>query len=254
MSVGLHRRLAGRPGRAEALPRFLDHARSHDGVWFATRLQIAEHWVREHPPERPFAPFAPPLAARVAPGAAPAPEPGPRPTGRNTADDARPSTLGREAFVARFGGVFEHSPWVAERAWASELGPAHDTARGLHAAMARAFREGTEEERLGVLRAHPDLAGKLAAARRLTPESTAEQNSAGLDALTVEEHARFERLNAAYTERHGIPFIAAVRDHDQTGILALFERRLGQPRKAEIAEACAQVERIAELRLGDMLP
>ena len=253
MSVGLHCRLAGRPGRAEALRRFLDHARGTGGVWFATRGQIAEHWAREHPPERPFAPFAPQRAATGKDDAAPAPEPGPPPAGLDVGD-MRPSALGRDAFVAHFGGVFEHSPWVAERAWASELGPAHDTALGLHAAMARAFREGTEEERLAVLRAHPDLAGKLAAARRLTPESAAEQGSAGLDALTDEERARFEALNAAYAERHGIPFIVAVRDHDRAGILALFERRLDQPRDAEITEACAQVERIAELRLRDMLP
>ena len=273
MSVGLHCRLAGRPGRAEALRRFLDHVRGHDGVWFATRLGIAEHWAREHPPERPFAPFAEALGARPGGDGAPAREPGPRPAGSDAgtpgpsddtpspgiapggaADDARPSTLDRRAFVARFGGVFEHSPWVAERAWASELGPAHDTATGLHAALARAFREASPEERLGVLRAHPDLAGRLAAAERLTPESTAEQGSAGLDALTDEERAAFERMNAAYAERHGIPFIVAVRDHDRAGILALFERRLEQPREAEVAEACAQVERIAELRLRDMLP
>ena len=236
MSVGLHCRLAGRPGRAEALRRFLDHVRAREGVWFATRLGIAEHWAREHPPERPPAPFA------GAPGC-----------GAGGAG-GRPSTLGRDAFVARFGGVFERSPWVAERAWASELGPAHDTAAGLHAAMTRAFREGAEAERLGVLRAHPDLAGRLAAARRLTPESAAEQGSAGLDALTDEERARFEALNRAYAERHAIPFIVAVRDHDRAGILALFERRLDQPREAEVAEACAQVERIAALRLSDMLP
>ena len=304
MSVGLHCRLAGRPGRAEALRRFLDHARAHEGVWFATRGQIAEHWAREHPPREPFEPFAAPPglagedaaggrgrpsrggedpgaqgggaggttrppsqvagegaregpdggAARPAGAVAPVRDGrGALPGGPGAAGEPRPSTLGRAAFVARFGGVFEHSPWVAERAWASELGPAHDTAVGLHAALARAFREGSPEERLGVLRAHPDLAGKLAAARRLTPESAAEQGAAGLDALTDEERAAFERLNAAYAERHAIPFIVAVRDHDRAGILALFERRLDNPREVEIAEACAQVLRIAELRLAGML-
>ena len=287
MSVGLHCRLAGRPGRAEALRRFLDHARSVEGVWFATRLQIAEHWAREHPPERiagvraaavpgseshptpPHDEAAPPRAsasrdADAPDRRAPAPEPGPRPAARDAASEPAttmgrtpspaPSEMDRDAFVARFGGVFEHSPWVAERAWAFELGPAHDAAVGLHAALARAFREGSEEERLGVLRAHPDLAGKLAAAQRLTPESTAEQAGAGLDALTDEERAAFERMNGAYVERFGIPFIVAVRDHDKPGILALFERRLGNDPEAEVAEACRQVERIAELRLRDMLP
>ncbi|RMH47008.1 MAG: allantoinase PuuE [Alphaproteobacteria bacterium] len=219
MSLGLHCRLAGRPGRAAALGRFLAHARAREGVWFATRLQIAEHWAATHPPRA-------------------------RP---------RPSEWDRDRFVAEFGGIFEHSPWIAERAWALELGPTHDTARGIHSALCRVFRAASREERLGVLRAHPDLAGKLAAARRLTPESTAEQASAGLDALTDAEHAEFTRLNTAYVERHGFPFIIAVRDHDKQGILEAFRRRLDNDTEAEFAEACAQVERIAELRLLEKL-
>jgi chitin deacetylase len=161
--------------------------------------------------------------------------------------------MGEADFLARFGGVFEHSPWVAERAWALELGPAHDTARGIWNAMARVFRTATPEERLGVLRAHPDLAGKLAAARRLTAESAAEQASAGLDALTEAERARFTDLNAAYTAKHGFPFIIAVRDNDKASILAAFERRLEQDNATEFAEPCRQVERIARLRLEEML-
>jgi OHCU decarboxylase len=221
LSVGLHCRLVGRPGRAAALARFLDHARGHDAVWFATRLDIARHWARRHP-----------------------------------APDARerPSAMERERFVARFGGVFEHSPWVAERAHALELGPAHDTAIGVHNALARAFRAASEAERLGVLRAHPDLAGKLAAARRLTPDSTAEQTSAGLDALTDEERARFTQFNEAYGERFGFPFIIAVRGLNKSDILRAFEQRLENDRATEFATACAQVERIALLRLKEMLP
>lgn len=157
------------------------------------------------------------------------------------------------AFVAAFGGMFEHSPWIAERAFDLELGPTHDTARGVHSALARIFRSATEAERLGVLQAHPDLAGKLAAAKRLTAASTAEQASAGLDALTDGERATFTRLNEAYTARFGFPFIIAVRDHDKAGILAAFKRRVAQDREAEFAEACRQVERIAELRLIEAL-
>ena len=162
MSVGMHCRLLGRPGRAAGLARFFDHIQSRGKVWTPTRSQIAAHWRARHP--------APPIAER-------------------------PSAMDRDTFVARFGGVFEHSPWIAERAHALELGPAHDTAIGVHAALARAFRAATPEERLGVLTAHPDLAGKLAAAKRLTPESTAEQAGAGLDALTDAERARFTELN-----------------------------------------------------------
>ena len=220
MSVGLHCRLIGRPGRALGLQRFLDYALGHEGVWFATRGQIAAHWRTEHPP----------------------------------AQGERPSQMARDAFVARFGGVFESSPWIAERAWALELGPAHDGATGVHNALARVFRSAAHGDRLGVLRAHPDLAGRLAAARRLTPESTAEQAGAGLDALTDAERAEFTALNDAYVARHGFPFILAVRDHDKAGVLAAFRRRLEADTDIEFAEACAQVERIAELRLKDMLP
>ncbi len=222
MSVGLHCRLAGRPGRIVALQRFLDHLAAHEGVWLATRLDIARHWAARHPPP--------------------------------AADRPRPSRMSRDAFVAAYGGVFEHSPWIAERAFELELGPAHDTATGLWSALARAFRSATDEERVGVLRAHPDLAGKLAAARRLTAASAAEQAAAGLDALTDDERETFTRLNTAYTARHGHPFIIAVRDHDKAGILAAFERRLANESAEERAEACRQVERIAFLRLTEMLP
>ncbi|MCC5984611.1 MAG: allantoinase PuuE [Rhodobacteraceae bacterium] len=220
LSIGLHCRLIGRPGKLAGLMRFLDHAQAQGGVWFARRIDIARHWAATHPHQR----------------------------------RERPSTMDREAFVARFGGIFEHSPWVAERAHALELGPAHDSATGLHNALARVFRTASRDERLGVLRAHPDLAGKLAAARRLTAESTAEQASAGLDALTDNERATFQRLNAAYVAKHGFPFIIAVRDHDKAGILAAFHTRTGNATDTEFATACAQVERIAELRLKEMLP
>ena len=107
---------------------------------------------------------------------------------------------------------------------------------------------------MGVITAHPDLAGKLAQAKRLTAESTAEQASAGLDALTDEERATFSALNDDYQAKFGFPFIIAVRDHDKTSILAAFRARLASDRDTEFATACRQVERIAEIRLTDMLP
>ncbi len=223
LSIGLHCRIVGRPGRVQALRRFIEYARSKPQTWFARRIDIAEHWARTHPPGAGWA-------------------------------SARPSQMTREEFVTAFGGIFEHSAWIAERAHGLELGPAHDTAAGLHNALARMFRSAGADERLGVLRAHPDLAGKLAAAERLTAHSTSEQASAGLDALTDAERARFTELNAAYVQKHGFPFIIAVRDQDKPGILAAFERRLGNDRDTEFAEACAQVERIAELRLKDLQP
>jgi OHCU decarboxylase len=161
--------------------------------------------------------------------------------------------MDRDTFVTRFGGIFEHSAWIAERAFDLELGPAHDRPAGLHNALARMFRSASHDERLGVLRAHPDLAGKLAQAKRLTAESTSEQASAGLDALTDGERNRFTELNSAYVDKHGFPFIIAVRDFDKAGILAAFERRISNDTETEFDEACRQVERIARLRLEDML-
>ena len=219
-SIGLHCRLIGRPGKMAGLQRFLDYAQGHDGVWFARRLDIARHWAATHPPQR----------------------------------RERPSAMDRARFVQRFGGVFEHSPWVADRAFDLELGPAHDSATGLHNALCRVFRSASAEERLGVLAAHPDLAGKLAQAKRLTADSSREQASAGLDALTDAERAEFQQMNTAYVAKHGFPFIIAVRDNTKASILAAFQARLAHDRAAEFATACAQVERIAALRLKDMLP
>ncbi len=219
LSIGLHCRIVGRPGRAAALKRALDYMAGHEGVWFATRQQIAQHWAKEHP-----APTA-----------------------------QRPSEMTKEEFVTEFGGIFEHSPWIAERACAYESGPTHDSPRGVHSLLCRAFRSATDDERLGVLNAHPDLAGKLASAGRLTAESTAEQAGAGLDLLTDDERATFQSLNADYVARHGFPFIIAVKDNTKASILEAFHRRIENDRTTEFAEACRQVERIAELRLLDKL-
>ncbi len=220
MPVGLHRRLVGRPGPIPGLHRFLDYALAKGGVWCARRADIAAHRARAHPPQ-------------------------PR---------ERPSAMDRAAFVARLGGIFEHAPWIAERAHALQLGPAHGGALGMHTALVRVFRSAGADKRPGVLRAHADLAGRLAAAPRLTAASTAEQASAGLDALTDAERAEFKRLDAARSARHGFPFIIAVRDHDKAGILATFRRRLANDNATQFAEACAQVERIAELCLKAILP
>ncbi len=217
MSIGLHCRLAGRPARALALKRALAHFQAREGVWFATRAEIADHWAATHP-----------VTAHMT-----------------------PSQMTREEFVAEFGGMFEHSPWIAERAFEMELGAAHDCAAGVHSVLARAFRSASAAEQLGVLQAHPDLAGKLAAAKRLTADSTAEQASVGLDSLTDAERAEFTALNDRYTEAFGFPFIIAVRDNTKASILEAFKRRMTQSRDVEFTEACRQVERIAELRLID---
>ena len=120
--------------------------------------------------------------------------------------------------------------------------------------MARIFRTASHELRLGVLTAHPDLAGKLAQAKRLTAESTHEQSAAGLDALTDEEKTTFTMLNDEYVGKHGFPFIIAVRDYNKASILEAFKNRINNDNKTEFADACKQVERIAELRLTEVLP
>ncbi|MEO9613535.1 MAG: allantoinase PuuE [Nitratireductor sp.] len=221
LNIGLHCRLIGRPGRAAALKRFIDYVTNHERVWIARRIDIARHWAEHHPYRAPA---------------------------------LRPSRMGGAEFVERFGSIFEHSPWIAERAFMLELGPAHDTAGGLHNALCRMFRSASQDERLGVLTAHPDLAGKLAQAKRLTAESSKEQASAGLDALTDAERARFTELNTAYVEKFGFPFIIAVKGLTKDQILAAFEARIDNDRDIEFATACTQVERIALLRLRDLLP
>ena len=162
--------------------------------------------------------------------------------------------LSRTTFVDRFGGVFEHSPWVAEAAFDAGLDGACDTASGLHALMSRAMMAGSQEQKLALIMAHPDLAGRLARAGRLTAESTKEQASAGLDQLTDAERARFTELNDAYKARFGFPFIMAVKGRSKGEIMDAFERRIAHDRDQEFSTALSEISRIALLRLGDMLP
>lgn len=220
MSIGLHCRLIGRPGRFEAIRKFLEFVNTHADVWIATREQIADHWMQTHPHKR----------------------------------FNRPSKMNREDFIDLYGGIFEHSAWIADNAYDYELSYAHDTATGLHNALCRAFRSAPKELRLKVLRAHPDLAGKLAQAKRLTSESTSEQASAGMDSLTDNERKIFTQLNLTYVKKHGFPFIIAVRDHNKASILSAFKTRINNDGDTEFLEACKQVERIAEFRLMDILP
>lgn len=160
----------------------------------------------------------------------------------------------RQEFVARFGGVFEHSPFIAERAYDAGAVEGDLAVKAVHAALTAQFRAASEAERLGVLRAHPDLAGKLAIAGELTADSRNEQAGAGLDRLTPEEHARFTELNSAYTQKFGFPFIIAVKGLNRHDILSAFETRIGNDAAQEFATATAQVEKIAWLRLSAMLP
>ncbi|MBX8813616.1 2-oxo-4-hydroxy-4-carboxy-5-ureidoimidazoline decarboxylase [Pseudochrobactrum algeriensis] len=158
-------------------------------------------------------------------------------------------------FVSALGGVFEHSPWVAE---AVAGGRPFASVSALHQAMVQAVEKAGVTKQLALIRAHPDLAGKAARAGHLTDASTSEQKGAGLDRLDDAEYERFHSLNDAYKQRFDFPFILAVRGfdgkgHDKHSILASFETRLQNTPEQEISEALRQIARIAELRLGDML-
>jgi OHCU decarboxylase len=219
LSIGLHNRLVGRPGRAASLARFVAYTQSHEKVWIATRLDIARHWIARHPPPGGW----------------------------------KPSRLRRALFVERFGAVYEHSPWIAEGAYDAGLGASANTAAGLAAAMARAAAAGSVAQKKALIEAHPDLAGRLALAKGLTAESTREQKGAGLDRLTPDELQRFTALNAAYRARFGFPFIIAVKGKSKDGILAAFETRLKHDPPAEAATALAEIDRIAALRIAEIL-
>lgn len=158
----------------------------------------------------------------------------------------RINTLSRDEFVAEFGGTFEHSPWVAERAW--EKRPFADPA-ALHAAMREVVATASEADKITLLRAHPDLAGKEAQEGTMTDHSVSEQSSAGLDALRRDEIERIAALNAAYRAKHGFPFIIAVRRYNKEGIFAEFERRLANDSRAELDECLKQIFDITWLRL-----
>jgi 2-oxo-4-hydroxy-4-carboxy-5-ureidoimidazoline decarboxylase len=177
------------------------------------------------------------------------------PARRSTAR-AEPVTLAElngmsvEEFRHALGGVFERSPWIAERACAARP---FGSVEALHAAMVEVVRRASREERRALLRAHPDLAGKAARASTMTAASRAEQASAGLDRLTDMEYERFGRLNAAYREKFGFPFIIAARQHDTAGILAAFEARLSRTPAEEMDAALVQVFAITRLRLEEMV-
>jgi len=160
------------------------------------------------------------------------------------------NTLDRAAFTAALGHLFEHSPWVAEETWVRR--PFRDGAQ-LDAALCATMRGATRERQLALIRAHPDLAGRLAQQNKLTVESTREQASAGLNQLTAEELAGFQRLNTAYLERFGFPFIICARLSNKSAILAAMQARIGQSVEAEFTTALGEIEKIAQLRLNDLL-
>ena len=157
--------------------------------------------------------------------------------------------MDREAFVQAFGGVFEHSPWIAERAWSAQPFASQEA---LHAAMVGVVRGASSEEQHRLLNAHPELAGKEARQRAMTQDSTVEQGSAGLDRMSTEDFDRFDRLNAAYRSKFGFPFIIAVRGRSRPEIGAAFERRLENDVDTELGAAIDEIAAITRMRMDKL--
>jgi 2-oxo-4-hydroxy-4-carboxy-5-ureidoimidazoline decarboxylase len=160
------------------------------------------------------------------------------------------NALDRPAFTAALGHLFEHSPWVAEETWPHRP---FASAESLHAALCATMRAAPRERQLALIRAHPDLAGRLAQQKQLTAESTREQASAGLDRLTDAELADFTRQNDAYKARFGFPFIICARLNAKNAILSAMQIRGGHDLDTEFATALGEIEKIARLRLQDVL-
>ena len=156
------------------------------------------------------------------------------------------NALSREEFVTTVGWVFEHSPWVAERAWAKR--PFRDVHQ-LHDAMKDEVERGNRDEQLALLRAHPDLGTRA----RMSTASSGEQSGAGLDRLTPEEYQRLHELNSAYRKKFGFPFIYAVKGSSKYDILRALEQRLGSEKEEEFRAALEQVYRIAWFRLTEAI-
>lgn len=158
--------------------------------------------------------------------------------------------LDRAGFVAALGGVFEHSPWVAESAFSARPFVSIDA---LHGAMVAAMQGANDTQKLSLLRAHPELAGKAAIRGELTADSTREQVGAGLAACSASEFAQLTEMNARYNAKFGFPFILAVRGYERAGIIAEFARRVDNDHATELAETLQQIAKITRFRLDALL-
>jgi 2-oxo-4-hydroxy-4-carboxy-5-ureidoimidazoline decarboxylase len=156
----------------------------------------------------------------------------------------------RDTFVAALGHLFEHSPWVAAETAAQRPFPNADA---LHAALCETMRGAPEERQLALVRAHPDLAGRLAQAGQLTADSTREQSAAGLDRLSADEAAEIQRLNDAYKARFGFPFVICARLNAKEAILASMRARVGKEPAEELSTALGEIAKIARLRLNEAI-
>lgn len=163
---------------------------------------------------------------------------------------AQINSLSREDFVCIIGPVFEDSPWIADAAWPKRP---FESLNALHGALCKTVKTSKNEKQVDLIRAHPDLVGQTALAGTLTAASTAEQASAGLNKLTTGEISLFQKFNQSYREKFGFPFVICARLNKKEAILKGIEARLEQSRKEEIKTALAEIEKIAYLRLQDII-
>ncbi len=155
--------------------------------------------------------------------------------------------MSRNEFVETYGGIYEHSPWVAEESYDE-----FDAATGadeITELLAQRVDAADDDKKLALIRAHPDLAGRAAVRGELTADSTSEQSSAGIDQCSPEEYQQFQSLNASYKQKFGFPFVMAVRNNDRLKILAAFAERLDNDHDTEFATAISEIHKIARLRL-----
>ncbi|PKF49416.1 2-oxo-4-hydroxy-4-carboxy-5-ureidoimidazoline decarboxylase [Enterovibrio nigricans] len=164
----------------------------------------------------------------------------------------RPSEQTKDQFIETFGGVYEHSPWVAETAFGNGLDAAFDDQDTLHLRMSNVLNEADDAKKMQVVLAHPDLAGRAAQLGELTAESTTEQASAGIDECTPEEFARFTEYNHRYKAKFQFPFIMAVKGANRHLILSAFETRLENDLTTEFDTAIGEINKIALFRLRDL--
>jgi 2-oxo-4-hydroxy-4-carboxy--5-ureidoimidazoline (OHCU) decarboxylase len=209
-SIGLHCRLVGRAGRIAALKRFIEYVQSHDKVWIARRIDIARHWVKEHPYVKP---------------------------------NLVPSKMDRASFVEKFGQCFRNGTLLAERAFEGELGPVNDSAYGLFFALRTQFRAASEAEKLDVLRGYTPLDPRIKAASIVADEKDA--NS--LDAMTADQQQRLLDLLGVYVEKFGFGAIFVVRNYTTASLLASLGARIKTDRDTELAATYGEVERLAEI-------
>lgn len=164
----------------------------------------------------------------------------------------KPSLMARHEFVQIFGGIYEHSAWVAEQVWEGGLTPELDDKSAMAKQMAATVFKADKQKKLDLINAHPDLAGKAAVHGKLTVSSTTEQESAGLGDCTAQEFERFQTYNAAYKKKFGFPFIKAVKNSNRHEILAGFEERLKNDVNVEFETALQEIDKIAAFRLQEL--